>query len=182
MGKVIEVLSEKDINWVNAQKIFFVATAPLAQDGHVNCSPKGGDSFRLLSSTEFVYADYTGSGIETTAHLLENQRMCVMFCAFDGPPRIVRLHGTGEVITEQDSRFKMYQEMLPYRIGTRAFIKLAIHRISSSCGFQVPYFQYEGERDVLEKWEEKKGAEQLKTYRKEKNTKSIDGIEVPVFQ
>ncbi len=181
MGKVIEVLTEKDRAWVNAQKIFFVATAPLSPDGHINCSPKGGDCFNLLSSTEFIYADYTGSGIETAAHVLENQRMCVMFCAFEGPPRIVRLHGQGEIIAREDSRFATYQHLFSHRIGIRAFIRLSINRISSSCGFQVPYFQYEGEREVLEVWEEKKGVEGLKQYQREKNSQSIDGLKVPFF-
>ena len=105
MGKLFESLNTEMVAWLGQQKVFFVATAPLAGDGHVNCSPKGGDTFRVIAEQEVAYLDLTGSGIETTAHLQENRRIVLMFCAFNGPPKIVRLHGVGEVLYPDHPEF-----------------------------------------------------------------------------
>jgi Pyridoxamine 5'-phosphate oxidase len=165
--------------WIAAQRIFFVATAPLAADGHVNLSPKGGDTFRLLSPTEAVYQDYTGSGAESVAHVRENGRMAVMFCAFDGPPKIVRLHGHGTVIDLESPRFTEMVSLFPPHPGTRAFIHLQVTRISSSCGYAVPFYEFRRDRNVLHQWTAKKTPAELEGYRAKKNSRSIDGL--PAF-
>jgi hypothetical protein len=162
--------------WLAQQKVFFVATAPLAADGHVNCSPKGGEAFRVLGSLEVAYQDYTGSGAETAAHLRENGRIVVMFCALDGPPKIVRLHGQGTVLTPAHPRFAELAAHFPPNPGTRAIIHIQVTRVSDSCGFSVPFFDFRSHRDTLDRWAEAKGPEQLDAYRANKNQFSIDGL------
>src|SRR5258707_277048 len=130
MGKLYESLSPELADWLAEQKVFFVASSPLAQDGHVNCSPKGGDTFRILGERQVAYLDLTGSGIETTAHLQENSRLVIMFCAFNGPPRIVRLHGRGEVIYPTHADFDGLQSKFTGHAGVRAIIRLTMTRIS----------------------------------------------------
>ncbi|HEX8372622.1 MAG TPA: pyridoxamine 5'-phosphate oxidase family protein [Chthoniobacterales bacterium] len=165
--------------WIGQQHVFFVGTAPLSAEGHVNCSPKGGDAFRILGPLEVVYQDYTGSGAETAAHLRENQRIVIMFCAFQGPPKIVRLHGRGSVITEDHSRFAELAAHFPPQAGTRAFIHLTVQRVSDSCGYSVPFYDYRKDRNTLEKWATAKSPEELEKYRAQKNQRSIDGL--PAF-
>jgi hypothetical protein len=176
MGKIHSLISQEQRSWIERQKVFFVATAPLSAAGHVNCSPKGGDTFRVLGEHEVAYADLTGSGVETTAHLQENGRIVVMFCAFEGAPKIVRLHGTGEVIYPADARFESLALRFPDLPGLRAIIKVDVSRASDSCGFAVPFFDYVEHRNTLDSWAEKKGPEGLSAYRLEKNQHSIDGI------
>jgi hypothetical protein len=156
--------------------MFFVGTAPLANDGHINNSPKGGESFRVLGPLEVAYQDYTGSGAETVAHLRENGRIVIMFCAFEGSPQIVRLHGTGSVIMPGDPRFEDLAKHFPENPGTRAIIHIEVTRITDSCGYSVPYYDYKGDRDGLDKWAKVKGPEKLDAYRAEKNQRSIDGL------
>ena len=175
MGKVFTSISPELREWLKQQKIFFVATAPLASDGHVNCSPKGGDTFRVLGDREVAYLDLTGSGIETIAHLQENGRIVIMFCAFEGPPRIVRLHGQAEPVYPTQSEFGMLSLNFAPQVGARAIIRITVTRISDSCGYAVPFFDFAGERDALAKWCEKKGEAGLAAYRREKNATSIDG-------
>lgn len=124
MGKCSESLTPELQDWLAQQKVFFVATAPLAQNAHINCSPKGGDAFRVLGERQVAYVDFTGSGIETIAHVQENGRIVMMFCAFTGPPKIVRLHGTGEVIYPNDSDFASLQKRFPDHAGVRAIIRV----------------------------------------------------------
>ena len=176
MGKVYGSLSLELQRWLGEQKVFFVATAPLAGDGHVNCSPKGGDTFRVVSEREVAYIDLTGSGIETVAHVQENGRVTIMFCAFSGPPKIVRLHGTGKVIYPGNPAFADLSGLFAGHPGTRAIILVTLRRISDSCGYSVPLLEYVGHRDALDKWSEKKGPEGLRAYRAEKNRESIDGM------
>lgn len=176
MGEVLHDISHELATWLSAQRVFFVATAPLARDGHINCSPKGGDAFRVLNATTVAYQDLTGSGAETIAHLRENGRLVVMFCAFEGPPKIVRLHGRGEVVTSDHADFASLADRFPANPGTRTVIRMAVSRISTSCGFGVPTMNYEGERGALDAWAEQKGADQLESYRQKKNTRSIDGL------
>src|ERR1700755_2769721 len=135
--KLRECIDEELAAWLLEQHIFFVATAPLDAEGHVNCSPKGGDCFRILGEHAVAYADYTGSGAETAAHLRENGRIVVMFCAFDGPPKIVRLHGYGTGIAADHPRFAEFAKLFPAHPGTRAFIHVAVRRVSDSCGYSV---------------------------------------------
>jgi len=176
MGKVYDVIDEKIRAWVEHQKMFFVATAPNAADGLVNCSPKGMDSFRILGPTTIAYLDLTGSGVETIAHLKENGRICVMFCAFDGPPKIMRFHGKGAV---HELGSEEYEKLLPQFKewpGARAVIVVEVTRISDSCGFGVPLYEYQAERDTLEKYSEQKGPDGMADYRDKNNRKSLDGL------
>jgi hypothetical protein len=175
MGKAHDEITPDLAAWMGQQKIFFVATAPLAGDGLVNCSPKGMDTFRVLGPREVAYLDLTGSGIETMAHLRENGRIVVMFCAFAGPPTIVRLHGTGEALTS-GPEYDRLRPRFPELPGTRAIVRVRVSRISDSCGYGVPRFEFRGERDVLVRWAESKGADGLVRYRREKNARSLDGL------
>ena len=176
MGKLYESLTPELQQWLTLQKVFFVATAPKALDGHVNCSPKGGDTFRVVGDREVAYLDLTGSGIETAAHLQENGRIVLMFCAFDGPPKIVRLHGKGEVIYPKDPRFEKLQQLFPNQAGLRAIIKVMLTRISDSCGHGVPLMDFVARRELIEKWSVAKGPQGLSDYRAANNLASIDGI------
>ncbi len=176
MGKVFDAITPELNGWLRRQRLFFVATAPLAADGLVNCSPKGMDSFRVLGPREVAYLDLTGSGIETVAHLRENGRIVFTFCAFEGPPKIVRLHGTGEAITPADPDFEPLLALFPTYPGTRSVIRATLTRISDSCGYSIPRYDYAGERDTLVKWCEAKSDEELTRYREKKNARSLDGL------
>jgi Pyridoxamine 5'-phosphate oxidase len=176
MAKVYESITTEITEWAGAQKMFFVATAPLADTGLVNCSPKGGDTFRILDAQTVAYQDLTGSGIETIAHLKENGRIVIMFCAFEGAPKIVRFHGTGEVIEHDHPEFATLVTLFPYNAGTRAIIRINVTRVSDSCGFAVPRYDFVEPRDVLDKWATQKGEEGVKAYRDEKNISSLDGL------
>lgn len=156
--------------------MFFVGTAPLTADGHVNLSPKGGDSFRVLNPLEVAYLDYTGSGAETIAHLRENGRMVIMFCAFEGPPQIFRLHGQGTSHLEGTPEYQRLAESFPDNPGARSIIHMKVERVADSCGYSVPFYEYKGNRDGLDKWATKKGPEGVKNYQAEKNATSIDGL------
>jgi len=176
MGKLYESITPELQEWLEGQKVFFVATSPLAQTGHVNCSPKGGDTFRVLGERQVAYLDLTGSGIETTAHLQENGRIVLMFCAFSGPPTIVRLHGKGEVIYPTDSDFAGLHQRFSEHTGVRAIIRVEVTRISDSCGHGVPLMNFVERRDLIEKWCKTKGPQGLAEYRAAKNSVSIDGV------
>ena len=176
MSKQREAIDADLAAWIAQQHLFFVATAPLAPGGHINASPKGGDVFRVLGPREVVYQDYTGSGAETAAHIRENGRIVIMFCSFDGSPKIVRLHGRGTLITAGSAEFPTLAALFPPNPGTRAFTRVAITRISSSCGFGVPHYEFRGYRDALDKWAANKGPEELRSYRAAKNATSIDGL------
>jgi len=163
--------------FIEAQPMFFVATAPLAAEGHLNLSPKGLDAFRILGPKQVAYLDVTGSGIETVAHLKENGRIIFMFCAFQGPPKIVRLHGHGRVLEPSAPEFAAMATYFPAYPSARAIIVADITRVADSCGYGVPLMQFESARQQHFAWAGKKGAEGLKTYRKENNSRSIDGLE-----
>jgi hypothetical protein len=175
MGRTYEALDDNLIGWIGRQHLFFVATAPL-EGGHVNVSPKGYDTFRILDEQSVAYLDLTGSGVETIAHLRDNGRLTVMFCAFEGPPQIVRLYGRGEAITPDDDRFTALAERFPALPGVRSVIHLSIERISSSCGYSIPFMTYEGERETLLEWADRRGPDGIDAYHAEKNTTSIDGM------
>ncbi len=176
MGKTTDSLTPELRVWLSQQSVFFVATAPMAQEGHINCSPKGGDTFRVINEREVAYLDLTGSGIETAAHLQENGRIVLMFCAFAGPPKIVRLHGNGQVIFPNHSDFVKLQTCFPEHPGVRAIIRVTLTRISDSCGHGVPFMDFVGRRDLIEKWCTAKGPQGLAEYRAAKNRVSIDGL------
>ena len=128
---------------------FFVATAPVALDGHVNLSPKGHDSFRVLAPREVAYLDLCGSGAETIAHVRENGRITLLFCAFEGPPKIVRLYGRARIVEPLDADFAALAARFPSHPGTRSIVHVTLERIADSCGFGMPLFRHEGERTTL---------------------------------
>jgi predicted pyridoxine 5'-phosphate oxidase superfamily flavin-nucleotide-binding protein len=186
VGKVYDRIDDHLRDWIGRQALFFVGTAPLAADGRVNVSPKGPiGALRVLDERTVAYLDVVGSGAETIAHLRENGRIVVMLCAFEGPPRILRLHGRGEVITPDQERF----EELLARSGfedagaaesRRAIIVVEVERIADSCGYGVPLLSYQGTRPHMEAWAEKKlrvgGPQAIEDYKAEKNAVSIDGL------
>jgi len=176
MGKLYNEITPEISEWVKRQHIFFVATAPLAEGGHINCSPKGLDSLRILGPNSVAYLDITGSGAETIAHLRENGRIVLMFCSFEGSPMIVRFHGKGEVIFPTSPKWATLHGIFPNYPGVRSIIRVEITRVSDSCGFGVPYFEFVGERDSMQRWAETKGDVGLALYRNEKNARSIDGL------
>jgi hypothetical protein len=176
MGEIYEKMDPKLQAWIRQQRIFFVATAPLSPDGHINCSPKGGDTLRILGEHEVAYLDLTGSGIETVAHVQENGRIVLMFCAFEGAPQTVRLHGKAEIIYPEHPDFRELSGLFPAKVGARAIVRVRVTRIADSCGYAVPRFDFVAHRDSLDKWAEGKGAEGLAAYRGTKNRTSIDGI------
>jgi hypothetical protein len=176
MSKVYDGIDESLARFIVAQHLFFVATAPLDPGGHVNLSPKGLESFRVIDPQTVAYLDLTGSGIETVAHLRENARVVIMFCAFEGPPKILRLHGRGEVVEPDDSRFPELLKLFPKLPGARSIVVVALERIADSCGYGVPLYQYQGERKQLLDWARRKGTFGLAQYRGETNHSSIDGL------
>ena len=176
MGRKLEHIDDDLAQWIAQQRVFFVATAPLSPNGHVNLSPKGGDSLRVLGPTRVAWQDYTGSGAESAAHLRENGRIVIMLCAFDGPPKILRLHGRGVALTPADGRFAELASHFPPHPGTRAIIDVTLARIATSCGFGVPLLDFRAPRDTLADWSAKQTADQLAAYRAKKNQTSIDGL------
>jgi len=176
MGKIYSSIDDSLRQFIQAQPVFFVGSAPLNPDGHVNISPKGLDTLRILDPTTIAYLDLTGSGIETVSHLKENGRIVLMFCAFHGPAKILRIYGKGRVVEPQEAEFPVLVAHFPSYEGTRAIVSLEISRIADSCGFGVPRMQYEAERKELSVWTTKQGPEKLNRYRAEKNHHSIDGL------
>ncbi len=176
MGKIYSTIDDSVRQFIEAQPVFFVGSAPLDPAGHVNVSPKGLDTFRILGPSTVAYLDLTGSGIETVSHLQENGRIVLMFCNFQGPPKILRLYGRGRVIDTGDPEFRSLAGHFPEHAGTRCVILIEISRIADSCGFGVPLLKYEGQRTQLSAWSHKLGAGGLDAYREEKNQRSIDGI------
>jgi hypothetical protein len=178
MGKVLDTIDEKLVDWIEAQHLFFVASAPLAEDGHVNVSPKGDLRwFRVLGPREVAYLDFVGSGAETIAHARENGRIVVMFCAFEGPPRIVRLHGRASVLPPTDALAARFD---PPEHAVRSVIRVEVERIADSCGYGVPLMQFDRKRTQYEAWVAKQARDGgLDAYIAEKNAESIDGL--PAF-
>jgi hypothetical protein len=177
MGQTYAAIDDQLRQFVEAQHVFFVATAPSGRDGHVNVSPKGLNTLRILGPRTVAYLDYIGSGVETIAHLRDNGRITIMVCAFDGPPKIVRLHGRGDVIEPQDPRFGPLVAHFEPAATVRAIIVVELTRIGDSCGYGVPLYQFAGDRTQLPAWAEKKGESELRTYQRDKNAHSIDGLE-----
>jgi hypothetical protein len=176
MGKIFDGIDEKLAAWIAAQRMFFVATAPRGDDGHVNLSPKGLDSFAILGPRSVAYLDLVGSGAETLAHLRENGRITFMFCAFEGLPRIVRLYGRGEAIEPGDAGWDALAANFPAHASTRSIIRAELSRVADSCGYGVPLYQYKSDRSQLAEWAERKGPEGLRTYQLDRNRESLDGL------
>jgi len=177
MSKVHPEIGARLAAFIEAQPVFFVGTSPLASDGHVNISPKGGaGTLVVLDPHSVAYLDVTGSGSETIAHLRENGRIVIMLCAFTGPANIVRLHGVGRVVLPGDGEFAALAARFPPDRGSRAVIVVDVHRVSDSCGFQVPILEHVGDRDLLTQWSGRKTDDELAAYRATRNATSIDGL------
>lgn len=176
MGKQFDRLDDDLRAFIARQHVFFVATAPLSADGHVNVSPKGLDTFRVLGPTTVAYLDLTGSGVETVAHLRENGRLTVMFCAFDGRPRILRLYGVGRAVEPGDAEWPAVSAGFPDLPGVRSVVVLEVDRITDSCGYAVPRYEYVGDRPQLVDWAAKKGPDGVRKYQAQKNAASVDGL------
>lgn len=180
MGKVLECIDAATREFIARQQLYFVATAPAGSGGHVNVSPKGhADTFTVIDDHTVAYLDLTGSGAETAAHLRDNGRITVMFCAFDGAPNILRLFGTGRVVEPGDAAYDELVALFPARDGSRAVMVIDVTRVSNSCGFAVPNYDFAGERDLLEAWAGTRSPQRLRDYRNTKNAASIDGL--PAF-
>ncbi len=175
MAKFYTEIPEALKDFIQKQHIFFVGTA--AASGTVNVSPKGMDTFRILDKNRVLWLNLTGSGNETAAHLLQNNRITIMFCAFEGKPLILRLYGNANVYHQQDSEWQNYINLFPKIAGSRQLIEINIDKIQTSCGYAVPFLDYVGEREQLQNWANKQGEDRLKEYREEKNSLSIDGFD-----
>ncbi len=176
MAKIYGSLDERLREFIAAQQMFFVGTAPEGAGGHVNVSPKGLASLRILGPHAVAYLDYVGSGAETIAHLRENGRIVLMFCAFEGPPKILRLHGRGQVVEPRDQGFDALLSQFDPGPGVRCIIRVEVTRISDSCGYSVPLYRHESQRSQLGAWAQRKGPEALLEYQKQLNGASIDGL------
>jgi Pyridoxamine 5'-phosphate oxidase len=186
MGKIFDEIDEQLERWIIRQPMFFVGSAPLDADGHVNVSPKGPiDTLKVLTPTTVAYLDMVGSGAETIAHVRENGRIVIMLCAFEGPPRILRLHGRAEVIPASDERFGELMDLCGFAQpatpeARRAIVLVEVLRVADSCGYGVPLMKHEGQRPHSDLWAAKKvrvgGSEALLDYQREKNSLSIDGL------
>lgn len=179
MAKQLESITPELQAFIEDQKIFFVGTA--AKEGRVNVSPKGTDSFRVIGSNHVVWLNLTGSGNETAAHLLLNDRMTIMFCSFEEKPIILRLYGNAEIFHERDEQFHPCLELFPPNVGARQIISMQVDLVQTSCGFAVPFMEFKSERSTLNTWAEKQGKERIEAYWDNKNRKSIDGYETKIF-
>lgn len=175
MAKVFEQIDDALADWIHKQLVFFVATAP-SSGGHVNVSPKGYDTLRVLGPRRVAYRDLTGSGAETAAHLYDDGRITLMWNAFDDPPRIVRVQGQGRYLVAGDAGYDKLDHFLPVEVGARGIVVVDADRISTSCGFAVPRARDLERRDTLEKLERRRGEEETRAYQDRHNTRSIDGL------
>lgn len=179
MGKQLHEISTELQAFIEKQKIFFVATA--TSDGFINLSPKGMDSIRILAPDRVVWLNVTGSGNETAAHLLKNNRITIMFCAFEGSPLILRLYGRGKTYHTNDAEWDEYITHFPPIPGARQIFDIKIDMVQTSCGMAVPFMDYIGEREELNKWAIKKGEEGILKYWNERNRTSLDGWETGIL-
>ncbi|WP_281987707.1 pyridoxamine 5'-phosphate oxidase family protein [Aquimarina aggregata] len=178
MAKILTEISVALKEFIQNQKIFFVGTA--AQEGRVNISPKGMDTLRVLDGNKVVWLNLTGSGNETAAHLLKNDRMTIMFCAFEGKPLILRLYGSSKIYHDRDQEYHKYIKLFPETPGSRQIIEMHVDTVQTSCGFAVPFMDYKEERTVLRTWAEKQGKDRIKEYHQERNSRSIDNFETGI--
>lgn len=180
MGQFYSEISENHRQFIEKQKIFFIGTA--TADSRVNVSPKGMDTLRVLDNNRVIWLNATGSGNETSAHIQQNPRMTIMFCSFDEAPLILRLYGQSTVVHHNDAEWGALFSMFRPIPGARQIFDLKVEMVQTSCGFGVPYYTYEGERDTLNEWALKKGADGVKRYWEEKNQVSIDGIPTGIVE
>lgn len=162
--------------FITSQHLFFVATAPSGPDGRVNVSPKGLDTFAVIDEHTVAWLDLTGSGIETVAHLRDNGRITLMFCAFDAKPNIVRLYGCAEFLSVDDPAAAPLVALFPRHVGARTVVRVTVEHVSTSCGYAVPLMDFVGERPTLDEWAGRRGPDGIATYQAEKNATSIDGL------
>jgi hypothetical protein len=179
MSKFYNKITTRLHKFIAQQKIFFVATAP--NSGRINLSPKGMDSFRVLSENRVLWLNVTGSGNETAAHLLENKRITIMFCSFEKAPNILRLYGTGKEIKEGDASWNELIQLFPETPGTRQIFDIHVDSAQTSCGMSIPYYEFKGERNDLNNWAAEQGKEGIKQYWEDKNQTSIDGLPTQIM-
>lgn len=180
MSEQYPSLSAELTDFIGRQHIFFVASA--AKEGRVNLSPKGQESLRVLGPNELLWQNLTGSGNETAAHLIDSNRMTIMWCAFEGLPRILRVYGEAKTIHSRDVEWKECTTHIPAPLGARQYYKLKIDLVQTSCGFSVPLMDFNEQRDVLTKWSEQRGEQGISDYWEEKNTVSIDGFPTGILK
>ena len=176
MGKLYDELNDQLLEFIAVQKMFFVGSAPLAGEGHVNISPKGKDCFRVVDNHTVAYLDMTGSGAETIAHVKENQRLVFMFCAFEGRPLTLRLHGKGDVVERSHEDFAQLIALFPELPAVRSIIRMRITRIADSCGWVVPEYEFKGMRDYYDKYAANKSDADMRASQLKSNMLSIDGL------
>jgi hypothetical protein len=176
MGKFHPSILPAHRDFIKKQHMFFVCTAPLSAEGRINISPKGLDTFQVLSDNQVAYLDFIGSGNETSAHTLENGRITLMFCAYQGPPNILRLYGKGRAVLPGTEEWELLSPHFKTYPNTRQLIVADIDLVGTSCGYGVPLYEYAGERQIMFDWAEKKGEAGLNAYIQEKNLKSLDGL------
>jgi len=174
MAKFYDRITSELQTFIEAQHIFFVATAP--NHGRVNLSPKGMDALRIVNESEIAYLDLTGSGNETAAHLLENSRITLMLCSFTEKPLILRLYGQGKSLRVKDDAWQEYLSLFPAIAGTRQIVRVKVESVQTSCGFAVPFYEFVGDRPTLQEWAENKGEDGVHEYWQNKNRHSIDGL------
>lgn len=180
MAKQFERLNQDLIRFIEGQKIFFVGTA--MEEGRVNVSPKGMDTFRVLDDKHIVWLNLTGSGNETATHLQGNDRMTIMFCAFEGKPLILRLYGQAKVYHERDAVFQEHIDLFPVDTGARQIIVLDIDLVQTSCGYAVPLMDFKEERTILKTWAKKQGKDKIRDYWKDRNATSLDGLDTGIVK
>lgn len=176
MSDAYDCLNERHRKFIAQQKMFFVATAPLSADGRVNLSPKGYDALRIVDDSHVEWVDFGGSGIETQAHIQENKRITLMFCAFEGAANILRIYGCGEAIDFDHPDFDAALSAFPSYDRARAIIRIKVERVSESCGWGVPFYEFQGEREQLSRYVNNKPFDEWKDRRRTKNATSIDGL------
>ncbi|MCW5517377.1 pyridoxamine 5'-phosphate oxidase family protein [Muriicola sp. Z0-33] len=180
MGKQLRKLTPRLSEFITSQKMFFVATA--MADGKINLSPKGMDAFKVIHENKVLWLNLTGSGNETAAHLKYSERMTIMFCAFEGPPLILRLYGKAKAYHKRDKGWDEYISLFPHYSGSRQIIEMDVELVQTSCGFGVPFMDYKGERDLLGPWAVEKGDDGLEAYMQQKNMESLDGLPTGIFE
>ena len=174
MSKFYTKLTSRVQKFMKAQKMFFVATAP--KNGRINLSPKGMDSIRVINENRILWLNLTGSGNETAAHILENNRITLMFCAFEGNPNILRIYGKGKAIHPKDTEWKDAIKLFPEIPGARQIFDITVESAQDSCGMSIPFYEYKGERNQLNDWATEQGQEKIEQYWEDKNQTSIDGL------
>ena len=179
MGKKLDFITPELKEFIKKQNIFFVGTA--ADAGRVNVSPKGTDSFRVLDKNKIIWLNLTGSGNETAAHLIKNDRMTIMFCAFEGKPLILRLYGQAKIYHKRDAEFQKHMSLFAENTGSRQIIEMHVDLVQTSCGFAVPFMDFKEERNTLNTWSSKQGTENIEKYWGNKNTVSIDGYPTKIL-